>query len=235
MEAYMLCCFPHLDYDPEMPPELAAATGIHDVQGDNGNIGKQEAGQSDLAEGPAHVRPPFICTIFHYCEDEVNNVVLQVHAFFLLVYLQIAEFIFLLPPTSRAIQVETGYGECLPSIDTRPPWVCDSDVIIEDSLDDDSSQGNGALEQQGSHCTRPQFFQNETNGEGINIVLYFKLSESYSKELRLHFLENIKIMLAMQQILETAHQVGRYSVSIAPDFSCMETAHHCGSLLMGKQ
>ncbi|KAK6944375.1 Pre-mRNA polyadenylation factor Fip1 domain [Dillenia turbinata] len=121
------------DYDPEMPPELAAATGIHDVQGDNGNIGKQEVGQSDLAKGPARVRLPLV------------------HAFFLLVYLQIAEFIFLLQPTGRAIQVETGYGERLPSIDTRPPRVRDSDAIIEiilqDSFDDDSSQGNGALEQ----------------------------------------------------------------------------------------
>ncbi|KAK6918020.1 Histone-binding protein RBBP4, N-terminal [Dillenia turbinata] len=34
-------------------------------------------------------------------------------------------------------------------------------------------------------------FENETDGKGISIVLYFKLSESYSKELPLHFLENI--------------------------------------------
>ncbi|KAK6936542.1 hypothetical protein RJ641_033572 [Dillenia turbinata] len=149
-----------------MPPELAAATGIHDVQGDNGDIGKQEAGQSDLAEGPTHVQPPFVCTkVFHYSGDEVNNAIPQVHAFFLLVYLQIAEFIFLLQPTSRAIQVETGYGEHLPSIDTRPPCVCDSDVIIEDFFYDDSSQGNGALEQQGSHCTRPQFFKTKPMGK----------------------------------------------------------------------
>ncbi|KAK6942270.1 Pre-mRNA polyadenylation factor Fip1 domain, partial [Dillenia turbinata] len=97
------------DYDPEMPPELAAATGIHDVQGDNGNIGKPEVGQNDLAKGPARVRPPL--------------------------------------PTGRAIQVETGYGERLPSIDTRPPRVRDSDAIIEDSFDDDSLHGNGVLEQ----------------------------------------------------------------------------------------
>lgn len=34
-------------------------------------------------------------------------------------------------PTGRAIQVEGGYGERLPSIDTRPPRIRDSDAIIE--------------------------------------------------------------------------------------------------------
>lgn len=37
-------------------------------------------------------------------------------------------------PTGRAIQVEGGYGERLPSIDTRPPRMRDSDAIIEVSL-----------------------------------------------------------------------------------------------------
>ncbi|KAG8651948.1 hypothetical protein MANES_06G037900v8 [Manihot esculenta] len=52
-------------------------------------------------------------------------------------------------PTGRAIQVEGGSGERLPSIDTRPPRIRDSDAIIEivlqDSLDDDSSTGNGGM------------------------------------------------------------------------------------------
>ena len=34
-------------------------------------------------------------------------------------------------PTGRAIQVEGGYGDRLPSIDTRPPRIRDSDAIIE--------------------------------------------------------------------------------------------------------
>ncbi|KAM7267034.1 hypothetical protein ACFE04_009200 [Oxalis oulophora] len=34
-------------------------------------------------------------------------------------------------------------------------------------------------------------FQNENDGEGMNVVLYFKLSESYLKDLPFHFQENI--------------------------------------------
>ena len=39
----------------------------------------------------------------------------------------------------------------------------------------------------------------------------------------------------MHQVLETAHQVGRFSVSTAPDVSYKEMAGHCEALLMGKQ
>ncbi|WOH16499.1 hypothetical protein DCAR_0936054 [Daucus carota subsp. sativus] len=38
-------------------------------------------------------------------------------------------------------------------------------------------------------------FQSETDGEGINFVLYFKLSESYSKELPSHCKEGIKKLI----------------------------------------
>ncbi|KAK9682989.1 hypothetical protein RND81_10G111100 [Saponaria officinalis] len=38
----------------------------------------------------------------------------------------------------------------------------------------------------------------------------------------------------LESILETAHQVGRYSVSTAPDVSYKEMASHCEALLMGK-
>ena len=38
-----------------------------------------------------------------------------------------------------------------------------------------------------------------------------------------------------EQVLETAHQVGRLSVSTASDVPYKEMSHHCEALLMGKQ
>lgn len=78
------------EYDPDLPPELAAAAG-HDIS-ENRNMGKTDL-QNDLAKGSARGRMQL--------------------------------------PTGKAIQVETGFGERLPSIDTRPPRVRDSDAIIE--------------------------------------------------------------------------------------------------------
>ncbi|KAI4376747.1 hypothetical protein MLD38_014473 [Melastoma candidum] len=98
------------DYDPDMPPELAAATGVHDNLTDNAIIGKSDAGQSDL-KASIRKRPAL--------------------------------------PTGRPIQVETGFVDRLPSIDTRPPRIRDSDAIIEivcqDSVDNNSS-ASGAPE-----------------------------------------------------------------------------------------
>ncbi|KAK8654859.1 hypothetical protein V6N13_107455 [Hibiscus sabdariffa] len=95
------------DYDPDLPPELAAATG-QEIPTDAVNFANSNGGQNDLSKGTARMRPPL--------------------------------------PTGRAIQVEGGSGERLPSIDTRPPRMRDSDAIIEivcqDTLDDDSSTGN---------------------------------------------------------------------------------------------
>ncbi|XP_039003457.1 FIP1[V]-like protein [Hibiscus syriacus] len=94
------------DYDPDLPPELAAATG-QEIPADAANFAKSNGGQNDLTKGTALMRPPL--------------------------------------PTGRAIQVEGGSGERLPSIDTRPPRIRDSDAVIEivcqDTLDDDSSTG----------------------------------------------------------------------------------------------
>lgn len=36
-------------------------------------------------------------------------------------------------------------------------------------------------------------FRNETDGKGMSIVLYFKLSECHSKELPLHFQDGIMV------------------------------------------
>ncbi|GFS39015.1 FIP1[V]-like protein [Actinidia rufa] len=115
-------------YDPDLPPELAAAAAIHDISSKNANLGKTDAGQNDVSKNTTRVRPPL--------------------------------------PTGRAIQVETGYGERLPSIDTRPPRIRDSDAIIEivlqDSADDDSLPGNEVTEQ-------PDGPSREDFGEGHEI------------------------------------------------------------------
>uniref|UniRef100_A0A803NB41 Pre-mRNA polyadenylation factor Fip1 domain-containing protein n=1 Tax=Chenopodium quinoa TaxID=63459 RepID=A0A803NB41_CHEQI len=92
------------EYDPDMPPELAAAAGIHD-SAENVDMVKVDGGQGDLAKGSARVRPAL--------------------------------------PTGRAIQVETGNGERLPSVDTRPPRIRDSDAVIEDSIEDESAGNDG--------------------------------------------------------------------------------------------
>ncbi|KAL4390737.1 hypothetical protein HN51_011676 [Arachis hypogaea] len=102
------------EYDPDLPPELAAATGIHDAHVEHANSVKSDVGQTDVVKGSGRGRPPL--------------------------------------PTGRAIQVEGGCGERLPSIDTRPPRLRDSDAIIEIVLqgaeDDDSSTGIGAQDLQ---------------------------------------------------------------------------------------
>ncbi|CAM8951133.1 unnamed protein product [Rhodiola kirilowii] len=38
-------------------------------------------------------------------------------------------------------------------------------------------------------------FQGEVDGEGMSIVLYFKLSENYSEKIPLHFQESIKRLI----------------------------------------
>ncbi|KAK6783555.1 hypothetical protein RDI58_017009 [Solanum bulbocastanum] len=86
------------EYDPEMPPELAAAAGMQDIPSENLN-GKTDGTANDLARGSMRMRPPL--------------------------------------PTGRPIQVETGSGDRLPSIDTRPPRQRDSDAIIEIVCQDD--------------------------------------------------------------------------------------------------
>lgn len=60
-----------------------------------------------------HVQKDYICIVFAVLNLKLNSLVISYQ------------------PTGRAIQVEAGYGERLPSIDTRPPRIRDSDAIIE--------------------------------------------------------------------------------------------------------
>ena len=78
------------DYDPDLPPELAAATGLLEALGENIHH-RQDTG---LLTGTVSARgqPQFL--------------------------------------TGRAIQVEGGIGERLPSVDVRRPRLRDSDAVI---------------------------------------------------------------------------------------------------------
>ncbi|KAG7023457.1 FIP1[V]-like protein, partial [Cucurbita argyrosperma subsp. argyrosperma] len=140
-------------YDPDLPPELAAAAGFRDIPGEH-TLGKSDGLQNDAGKGAARVRPPL--------------------------------------PTGRAIQVEGGYGERLPSIDTRPPRIRDSDAIIEivlqDSLDDNSSTGNCTPNQQNDDLSRKDFKEvheaEDDNAHDSDTEYPDNFSETHNSELR---------------------------------------------------
>ncbi|KAK6127353.1 hypothetical protein DH2020_038896 [Rehmannia glutinosa] len=57
----------------------------------------------------------------------------------------------------------------------------------------------------------------------------------HNSKLTIEFPNLLSVDQLLQSILETAHHVGRMSVSTAPDASYNEMANHCETLLMGKQ
>lgn len=64
--SYYFCLMPSpkitmfQNYDPDMPPELAAAAGIHDSSADNTNLEKEEVGHTDIAKGSMGARPQLV-------------------------------------------------------------------------------------------------------------------------------------------------------------------------------
>lgn len=60
--------FPFQGYDPDLPPELAAAAGIHDIPNEH-TLGKSDALQNDVGKGAARVRPPLVFTVFYHSSD----------------------------------------------------------------------------------------------------------------------------------------------------------------------
>ncbi|KAI3472191.1 hypothetical protein Pfo_029679 [Paulownia fortunei] len=60
-------------------------------------------------------------------------------------------------------------------------------------------------------------------------------SSKHNSQLTIENLNLLSVDQLLQSVLETAHHVGRMSVSTAPDASYKEMAHHCEALLMGKQ
>lgn len=67
-------------------------------------------------------------------------------------------------------------------------------------------------------------FQSETDGEGINFVLYFKLNDSYSKELPSHFQEGIRVR-------SNKHSLGfSFCLQIGIQFICIRSARYILSI-----
>lgn len=55
---------PFQEYDPDLPPELAAAVGLHDVAIENAHFGKADSGQMDstvLGREATCRRPQLVC------------------------------------------------------------------------------------------------------------------------------------------------------------------------------
>ncbi|KAI3929776.1 hypothetical protein MKX01_025944 [Papaver californicum] len=91
-------------------------------------------------------------------------------------------------PPGRAIQVEGGYGERLPSAETRPQRARDSDSVIEivlqDSVDDDLSTDNGNDEQLGNEVQGEDLKGDHENEEDMTEQ---PDNESYEGDGILHF------------------------------------------------
>ncbi|XP_075077531.1 FIP1[V]-like protein [Nicotiana tabacum] len=118
------------EYDPDLPPELAAAAGIQDIPSENVNHGKTDGTSTDPTRGSIRMRPPL--------------------------------------PTGRPIQVETGSGDRLPSIDTRPPRQRDSDAIIEIVCqDEDQYSGNDKNEVQLGNNSSIEDFRGDAKGSPL--------------------------------------------------------------------
>ncbi|KAG2535584.1 FIP1[V]-like protein [Panicum virgatum] len=136
------------DYDPDLPPELAAATGHPDISVDNRN--KTDNGHTDFSaqgRGPANIRTPVM--------------------------------------TGRPIQVEMLYSDRIPSADSRPHRMRDSDSVIEivcqgrDSVDDDTvdqNEKNSQESNKGAHDVEEDkpYPSNMTNNSGHNSNLGIK-------------------------------------------------------------
>lgn len=60
-EVFHLLLVSFQEYDPDLPPELAAAAGIHDIPSGNANLSKMDAGQSDASKASTRARPPLVC------------------------------------------------------------------------------------------------------------------------------------------------------------------------------
>ncbi|CAN4089923.1 unnamed protein product [Withania somnifera] len=63
----------------------------------------------------------------------------------------------------------------------------------------------------------------------------FQSGSKHNEQSAMEIPNLLSVNQLLESVLDTAHQVGRISVSTEPEFSYKEMAHHCETLLTGKQ
>lgn len=114
------------------------------------------------------------------------------------------------------------------------------DQLLQEFVPDDlCSLGGGQMYTDAPEEARESSVRGlDKNAFGIDDDSHHDSAESNApanSKLTIEFPNLLSVDQLLQSILETAHHVGRVSVSTAPETSYKDVANHCETLLQGKQ